>query len=75
MLLLKPKHKYLQIFTELYVPNVNLLIQDNAKLLQQLKSGFLRTINCETINLQEKNRYVDYLIDPSFPGVNRHFLI
>ena len=31
--------------TYLYVPVVNLSTQDNAKLLQELKSGFERTIN------------------------------
>ena len=31
--------------TKLYVPVVSLSIQDNAKLLEQLKSGFKRTIN------------------------------
>ena len=31
--------------TKLYVPVVTLSIQDNAKLLEQLKSGFKRTIN------------------------------
>ena len=31
--------------TKLYIPVVTLSIQDNAKLLQQLKSGFKRTIN------------------------------
>ena len=31
--------------TKLYVPVVTLLIQDNAKSFQQLKSGFKRTIN------------------------------
>ena len=31
--------------TELYVSVVTLSTQDNAKLLQQLKSGFKRTIN------------------------------
>ena len=31
--------------TKLYVPVVILSTQDNAKLLQQLKSGFKRTIN------------------------------
>ena len=31
--------------TKLYVPFVTLSTQDNAKLLQQLKSGFKRTIN------------------------------
>ena len=31
--------------TKLYAPIVTSPIQDNAKLLQQLKSGFKRTIN------------------------------
>ena len=31
--------------TKLYVPVVALSTQDNAKLLQRLKSGFKRTIN------------------------------
>ena len=31
--------------TNLYVPVVTLSTQDNAKLLQQLKSGFKRTIS------------------------------
>ena len=36
--------------TKLYVPVVTLSIDDNAKLLQQLKSGFKRTINWKNIN-------------------------
>ena len=31
--------------TKLYVPVVNLSTKDNAKLLQQLKSGFKKTIS------------------------------
>ena len=31
--------------TKLYVPVITLSIDDNAELLQQLKSGFKRTIN------------------------------
>ena len=31
--------------TKLYVPAITLLTQDYAKLLEQLKSGFKRTIN------------------------------
>ena len=34
--------------TKLYVPVVALSTQDNAKLLQWLKSGFKRTINWST---------------------------
>ena len=32
--------------TKLYAPVVTLSTEDNAKLLEQLKSGFKRTINC-----------------------------
>ena len=35
--------------TKLYVPVVTLCTQDNAKLLQQLKSGFKRTIRHKNI--------------------------
>ena len=38
----------------LYVPVVTLSTQDNAKLLQQLKSGFKRTINWNVILIQEQ---------------------
>ena len=65
--------------TKLYVPVVTLSTQDNAKLLQQLKSGFKRIINwnkCESIvKTFAQNRYLNYLINPSFQGVNRLFLL
>ena len=32
--------------TNIYVPVVTLLTQDNAKLLEHLKSGFKKVINC-----------------------------
>ena len=62
--------------TKLYIPLVTLSTQDNAKLLQQLKSGFKRTINwnkyhSKTETLNASNLYLDFLIDPSFKGVNR----
>ena len=62
--------------TKLYVPVVTLSTQDNAKLLQQLKSGFKRTINWNKYesNIQTfaQNRYLRYL---SFQGVNRLFVL
>ena len=65
--------------TKLYVPVVTLSIQDNAKLLQQLKSGFKRTINWNKYESRVKtfaqNRYWNYLINPSFQGVNRRFAL
>ena len=49
--------------TKLYVPVVTLSTQDNAKLLQQLKSGFKRTINWNKYQSDPKtyaqNRYLN----------------
>ena len=64
--------------TKLYVPVVTLSTQENIKLLTQLESGFKRTLNwneylVKTTN-QARNRYLDYLIGPSFQGVNRLFV-
>ena len=65
--------------TNLYVPIRTLSIQDNAKLLQQLKSGFKRTINWNKYELkltvQAQNQYLDSVINPSFQGVNRLFVL
>ena len=65
--------------TKLYVPVVTLSTQDNAKLLQQLKSGFKRTINWNkyesNIKTFTQNRYLNHLINPSFQGVNRLFVL
>ena len=65
--------------TKLYVPVVTLSTQDNAKLLQQLKSGFKRTINCKkygsSVKAFAQNRYLNYLINPIFQGVNRLFVL
>ena len=65
--------------TKLYVPVVTLSTQDNAKLLQQLKSGFKRTINWNkyesNIKTFAQNRYLNHLINPSFQGVNKLFVL
>ena len=65
--------------TKFYVPAVTLSTQDNAKLLQQLKSDFKRTINCNKyqskVTIQAPNPYLDYLSDPSFQGVSRLFVL
>ena len=65
--------------TKLYVPVVTLSTEHNAKLLQQLKSGFNRTINWNkyesSVKTFAKNRYLNYLINPSFQGVNRLFVL
>ena len=54
--------------TELYVPVVTLSAQDNAKLLQQLKSGLKKKpINCNEyqtkVSTEGLNKYKDFLID------------
>ena len=65
--------------TRLCVPVVTLSTQDNAKILEKLKCGFKRTINWNKyqlkISTEEPNLYLDYLIDPSFQGVNRLFVL
>ena len=65
--------------TKLYVPVVTLSTQDNATLLQQLKYGFKRTINWNkyesNIKAFAQNRYLNHLINPSFQGVNRLFVL
>ena len=65
--------------TNLYVPVVTLSTQDNVKSLQPLKYGFKRTINWNKFELSvktfAKNRYVNYLINPSFQGVKRLFVL
>ena len=64
-------------YTNLYVPVVSLSPVENIKRLKQLESGFKRTINrnnylAKTTN-QAQDRYLDFLIDSSFQGVNRLF--
>ena len=65
--------------TKLHVSVVTLSTQDNAKLLQQLKSGFKRKINCNqyesSVKTFAQNRYLNHLIYPSFQGVNRLFVL
>ena len=65
--------------TKLYVPVVTLSTKENAKLLQQLKSGFKRIINWNKYlskqELLRQNLSLNYLIEPSFQGVNRLFIL
>ena len=65
--------------TKLYVHVVTLSAQDNAKLLQQLKPGFRRTINCNKYQSNPKtyaqNRYLTHLINSSFQEVNNLFVL
>ena len=64
--------------TKLYVPVVTLSTKDDNNFLEQLKSGFKRTIKwnkyrSEMTN-QTKNNNLNYLIDPTFTKVNRLFV-
>ena len=65
--------------TNLYIPVVTLSTPDNAKLLPQLKSGFKRTISWNNylpkLELLAQKVNLDHLIDPSFQGVNRLFVL
>ena len=65
--------------TKLYVPVVTLSTPNNAKLLQQLKSGFKRVINWNKSlsrpELLAQNPNLNYLIEPSFQEINRLFVL
>ena len=65
--------------TRIYVPLVTLSIQENTKLLQQLKSGFKRVINCNKYlskpELLAQYPNLNYLVELSFQGVNRLFAL
>ena len=65
--------------TKLYVPVVTLSTQENTKFLQQLKSGFKRVINWNNYlsktELLAQNSNLNHLVEPSFQGVNRLFLL
>ena len=61
--------------TKLYVPVATLSTQDNTKLLQQVKSGFKRTINWNKYlskpELLAQNPNLNHLVEASFQEVNR----
>ena len=65
--------------TKFYVPVVTLSTKDDNNFLEQLKSGFKRTIKwnkyrSEMTN-QTKTNHLNYLIDPTFTKVNRLFVL
>ena len=65
--------------TKLYVPVVTLSKENNIKLLEQLKTGFKRTIKWNKyrsqMSIQNNNNNLNYLIDPTFTNVNRLFVL
>ena len=63
---------------------INLLLtfswpQDNAKMLKKIKYVFERTINWNKyqpkVSIERQNQYFNYLLDLSFQGVNRNFVL
>ena len=65
--------------TKLYVPAMTLSTQEDTKFLQQLKSGFKRVINWNKYlsksELLAQNPNLKHLVEPSFQGVNRLFVL
>ena len=65
--------------TKLYVPVVTLLTRDNAKLSEQLNSGFKIVINWNKYlpkpELLAQNPNLNHLVEPTFQGVNRLFVL
>ena len=64
--------------TKLDVPVVTLSKENDVKLLEQLKTGFKRTIKWNKyrsqMTIQPQNN-LNYLIDPTFTNVNRLFVL
>ena len=76
----KPEDATFQITdTKLYVPVVTLSKENDIKLLEQLKSGFKRTIKWNKyrsqMTVQPQNNNLNYLIDPIFTNFNRLFIL
>ena len=69
--------KFVVTHTKLYVSVVTLSTQVNAKLLDQLKWVFKRTIKWNKYqskaSIQVQNQYLGYFIDRSFQGVKKSF--
>ena len=69
---------FVKIDLKFYVTAITLSTQDNAKLLQQIKLRFKRTISWNKyqpkVSIEAPNPYLDYLIDRSFQRVNKNFV-
>ena len=63
----------------MYVPLVTLSTENDKKILEQLRTGFKRTIKWNKYSSempnQTKNNNLNYLIDPTFTKVNRSFVV
>ena len=62
-----------------YVPVVTISVENDNKLLEQLKSGFRRSIKwnkyMSQMSNQNKNNNLNYLIDTTFSNFNRLFVL
>ena len=64
--------------TKIHVVVVTLSTQDNAKVFQQLKSGFKRTINSNKYlktKIIETKWKLNHLVQTSFQGIDRLFVL
>ena len=65
--------------TKLYVPVVTLSKENDKKLLEQLKSVFKRTVKRNKyksqMTIRPQNNNLNYLINLTFPNVNRLFVL
>ena len=65
--------------TKLYVPVVTLSKENDIKLLEQLKTGFKRTIKWNKyrsqMTIQPQNNNLNYLINPTFANLNKLFVL
>ena len=65
--------------TKLYAPVFTLSKENDKKPLEQLKSGFKKTVKQNKyrsqITVQSNNNNLNYLIDPTFTKVNRSFVL
>ena len=67
------------IDTKLHIPVVTLSKENDTKILEQLKTGFKRTIKWNKyrsqMTIQPQNNNLNYLTDPTFTNVNRLFVL
>ena len=65
--------------TKLYVPVVTLSTENDKKPLEQLQSGFKRTVKWNKYRsqmiIQNNNKNLNYLIDLKFTKINRLFVL
>ena len=64
---------------KLFVPVVTLSKENDIQLLEQLKTGFKKTIKWNKyrsqMSFQPQNNNLNYLIDPTFTSFNRSFVL